>query len=101
MKMLEREVSKASSLLRRRAPWPHQQIPPTPGALLPSKASSPARSRLVWRSELITDSHFFFFSTSDGIIALLRSNTFMAVILNRAVLKLVKVTLQITKQSPS
>ena len=61
MKMLEREVSKASSLLRRRAPWPHQKIPPTPGALLPSKASSPARSRRVWRSELITDSHFFFF----------------------------------------
>lgn len=46
---------------------------------------SPAQCRLVLRSELITDSNFFF--TSDRIIPLLRSNTFTAVIFNRAVLK--------------
>lgn len=46
---------------------------------------SPAQCRLVLRSELITDSNFFF--TSDRIITLLRSNTFTAVIFNRAVLK--------------
>lgn len=46
----------------------------------------------------MTDSNFF---TSDGIITLFKPNTFIAVILNRAVLKLAKVTLQITKQSPS
>lgn len=64
---------------------------------LPSPRSLTRRSPIL-RSELITHSNF---PPSDGIITLLRANTFIMRTLSQRVLKLVKVTLQITSQSPS